>query len=271
MTNEDNRGASEPHSEECRARYYRYEDCTCGYTATHKPASLTADVEAVARAIWDAQHPTGTTWDDWEAQCARSPGSFDGRDESRRLARAAILAHNTAQQSFQARVGEWMELCFTPEIIADKLERADRFIEESLELVQATGYSAERAHALVEYVFNRPVGEPFQEVGGVRVTLAALCNPHGIDEDAAAETELARVHTKIDVIRAKQATKPVGSALPIPVARNTALLSERDRLRGALQRIERLTRRTDISEGGKVIFIASEAHSALAAITPPGA
>jgi NTP pyrophosphatase (non-canonical NTP hydrolase) len=118
------------------------------------------------------------------------------------------------QLSFQARVGLWMEACFTPEIIADKLERADRFIEESLELVQATGYSAERAHALVDYVFGRAIGEAEQEVGGVAVTLAALCNPHGIDMEATAEKELARVWTKIDQIRAKQAAKPVGSALP---------------------------------------------------------
>jgi hypothetical protein len=118
---------------------------------------------------------------------------------------------------FQDRVGDWMLACFTPEIVADKLERADRFIEEALELVQATGYCRERAHALVEYVFNRPVGEAFQEVGGVKVTLAALCNPHGINMDAAAEAELARVWTKIDKIRAKQASKPVGSALPIPM------------------------------------------------------
>jgi hypothetical protein len=123
------------------------------------------------------------------------------------------------ERDFQGRVGEWMGACFTPEIIADKLERADRFIEEALELVQATGYSADRAHALVDYVFNRPVGVAFQEVGGVMVTLAALCNPHDINMDGAAETELARVWTKIDKIREKHASKPVGSALPVPVER----------------------------------------------------
>jgi hypothetical protein len=69
--------------------------------------------------------------------------------------------------AFQGGVGDWMKSCFTEEIIQDKLERSDRFIEESLELVQACGYSADRAHALVDYVFNRPVGEPFQETGGV--------------------------------------------------------------------------------------------------------
>jgi uncharacterized protein len=68
--------------------------------------------------------------------------------------------------------------------------------------------------ALVQYVFGRDVGEPRQEVGGVMVTLAAACNAIGIDMDAAATAELARVWTKVDAIRAKQAAKPVGSALP---------------------------------------------------------
>jgi hypothetical protein len=118
------------------------------------------------------------------------------------------------QLAFQRRVARWMEACFTPEICEDKVERADRFIEEALELVQATGYSADRAHALVDYVFGRPVGVPFQEVGGVLVTLAALCTPHGIVMADAGEAELGRIWTKIDKIRQKQATKPVGSALP---------------------------------------------------------
>jgi hypothetical protein len=138
--------------------------------------------------------------------------------------------------AFQTRVGEWMKACFPSEVIGDKLERADRFIEEALELVQATGYSAYRAHALVDYTFNRPVGEAFQEVGGVTVTLAALCNPHGIDMDEAAETELARVWTKIEKIRAKQAAKPVGSALPSAIEAITRT-DEVVRLREALERL----------------------------------
>ena len=94
---------------------------------------------------------------------------------------------------FQAQVGRWMLKCFTPEIAADKLERNDRFIEESLELVQSLGYSADRAHALVDYVFNRDIGDPHQEVGGVMVTLAALCGPNGLDMQAAGDDELARI------------------------------------------------------------------------------
>ena len=117
---------------------------------------------------------------------------------------------------FQPEVHEWMLACFGPEIAADQLERADRFTEESLELAQTMpGFSADRAHALVDYVFGRPAGEQSQEVGGVMVTLAALCNTVDIQINAEAERELARVWTKVEQIRAKQDAKPTGSALPM--------------------------------------------------------
>lgn len=120
---------------------------------------------------------------------------------------------------FQAEVSEWMLACFGPEVSDDKLERADRFTEEALELAQTIpGFTADRAHALVDYVFARPVGQRGQEVGGTMVTMAALCNTFGVGIVEEAERELARVWTKIDDIRAKQAAKPTGSALPVAVA-----------------------------------------------------
>lgn len=112
-----------------------------------------------------------------------------------------------------------MLACFGPEVSDDKLERADRFTEEALELAQTIpGFTADRAHALVDYVFARPVGQRGQEVGGTMVTMAALCNTFGVGIVEEAERELARVWTKIDDIRAKQAAKPTGSALPVAVA-----------------------------------------------------
>jgi NTP pyrophosphatase (non-canonical NTP hydrolase) len=132
---------------------------------------------------------------------------------------------------FQQGVDAWMNACFGDAIKADQLERADRFIEEALELAQAMPeFNASRAHALVDYVFSRPIGEPLQEVGGVMVTLAALCNTADIRMDYAAATELARVWTKVDQIRAKQAVKPTGSALPITaLARpDTGMVGELD-------------------------------------------
>ena len=123
---------------------------------------------------------------------------------------------NDPYGTYQTRVDRWMDVCFGEAIKSDQIERSDRFIEEALELAQTTaGFTAARAHALVDYVFGRPVGETEQEVGGVMVTLAALCNASGIDISTAAETELARVWTKVDAIRKKQAAKPTGSALPV--------------------------------------------------------
>jgi len=116
--------------------------------------------------------------------------------------------------TFQARVQPWMLACFGEMIAGDREERNHRFLEEALELVQSTGCTAGEAHQLVDYVYGRPVGEPAQEVGGVIVTLAALCIANELDMHAAAETELARIWTKVEQIRAKQAAKPKHSPLP---------------------------------------------------------
>jgi NTP pyrophosphatase (non-canonical NTP hydrolase) len=133
-----------------------------------------------------------------------------------------------SKSSFQERVRPWMLECFGPEIANDRVERGDRFCEEALELLQASGYDRRRVLALVDYVFNRPAGEITQETGGVLVTLAAFCLAHGIDMHAAGETELARIWTKVDVIRAKQATKPTGSALPVAVPNHPEPASNRN-------------------------------------------
>lgn len=125
---------------------------------------------------------------------------------------------------FQDRVRPWLVSCFGEDIAADRLERCDRFTEEAMELVQSVGYDRERAHALVDYVFDRDAGEPHQEVGGVMVTLAAFCIAHGLDLHDDGERELARISApEVQAkIRAKQQAKPTGSALPVCPAARTA-------------------------------------------------
>lgn len=115
---------------------------------------------------------------------------------------------------FQRRVRPWMQACFGEEISADRVERNHRFLEEALELAQANGCTRSEARQLVDYVFDRPLGEIGQEIGGVMVTLAALCLAVGEDMHVAGETELARIWTKVEAIRAKQAAKPRHSPLP---------------------------------------------------------
>jgi hypothetical protein len=107
-----------------------------------------------------------------------------------------------------------MAACFPQSSLTDVPERTHRFLEEALELAQAQGCSRDDALALVNYVYGRPDGELHQEVGGVLVTLAGLCNAAKISMDDAGDRELDRNWAKIDRIRRKQAMRPQGSPLP---------------------------------------------------------
>ncbi len=120
----------------------------------------------------------------------------------------------TGGESFQARVQPWLMECFGAMIAGDREERNHRFLEEALELVQSCDCTASEAHQLVDYVYGRPVGELHQEVGGVMVTLAALCLANDADMHAAGWVELDRIWGKVEAIRAKQAAKPKHSPLP---------------------------------------------------------
>jgi hypothetical protein len=115
---------------------------------------------------------------------------------------------------FQGRVRKFLVACFGMEASLDRVERNHRFFEEATELVQACGMTREECHQLVDYVFARPIGEPTQETGGVMVTLAALCSANDMAMEACGERELARVLSRIEAIRAKQAAKPKFSPLP---------------------------------------------------------
>lgn len=110
--------------------------------------------------------------------------------------------------SFQPRVYTWLVKCFGKETADKHDERRQRFCEEALELVQAAGGSREMAHAMVDYVFDRPIGELEQEIGGAQTTMAALAQAFNIDMDVAREKELARAESKTEEIRVKWATKP---------------------------------------------------------------
>jgi hypothetical protein len=120
---------------------------------------------------------------------------------------------------FQDRVGAWMLECFGADITDDIRERGYRFFEEAGELCQALGMTEDMAHRLVTYTWSREIGEPAQEVGGVMVTMGALCNAAKLDMHAEGEIELARI-SQPDLmlkVRAKHAAKTLrsrDSALP---------------------------------------------------------
>ncbi|WP_244133408.1 hypothetical protein [Burkholderia gladioli] len=153
-------------------------------------------------------------------ELGRAPAPYSNLYAEDRLNDAWEAYQAASRPTFQSRVQPWMLECFGPTIAADTIERNHRFLEEALELVQSLGCTASEAHQLVDYTFGRPIGEPMQEVGGVMVTLAALCLASELDMHQAGETELARISEPAIVlkIRAKQAAKPKHSPLPQAVA-----------------------------------------------------
>ena len=116
----------------------------------------------------------------------------------------------------QDNVSKWCVDCFGETTAADVEERIYRFIEEALELAQSLGGRGEDMRQLVDYVFNRPKGEPKQEVGGVMITLAALCAANDISMMGAAEEEYKRISCPETMmrIRKKHESKPHRSPLP---------------------------------------------------------
>jgi|JI9StandDraft_1071089.scaffolds.fasta_scaffold95878_2 hypothetical protein len=116
--------------------------------------------------------------------------------------------------TLQTGVDKWVLACFG-QVIRDSIpERCHRLMEEAVETVQSLGATRDECHMLVDYVFNRPPGEAYQEVGGLMICLAALCNAANINMQLAAITELQHIWVLIDKIREKQKTKPASSPLP---------------------------------------------------------
>lgn len=92
------------------------------------------------------------------------------------------------------RVMNWVVRCFGINAMGPR-ERSARFLEEAIELVQASGLERREALELVAYVYSRPVGDLPQEVGGVSVSLLGLCAVMNVDADAEEIKELERIES----------------------------------------------------------------------------
>lgn len=113
----------------------------------------------------------------------------------------------TTRDELQRNIFEWAKETFGEAAIKPH-ERARRFLEEALELVQAQGVSKTDVLNLVDYTYGRPVGHVEQEVGGVCVTLLAYCESVSVSAEQAMETEWARVqHIDPAKFRERQAAK----------------------------------------------------------------
>lgn len=126
------------------------------------------------------------------------------------------MAIPTLARVLQRNVGAWVAQVFGKPYLTSVDERACRFGEEAIELVQALGVPEEKVLALVEQVYNKPVGDVDDEVGGAFHTLLALCEGIGMNGGAALLTMLDKVWRpeKMERIRAKRATKVGDDTLP---------------------------------------------------------
>lgn len=109
----------------------------------------------------------------------------------------------------QSRVVSWVRKVFSDEVATNVPERVLRFVEEAVELAQACGTDATTIHRLVDYVFNRPVGEAPQEIAGCMVTLYATAHALGVDAQEELEKEISRIQQPevIDRVRRRQDEK----------------------------------------------------------------
>lgn len=108
----------------------------------------------------------------------------------------------------QHSILSWACEVFGTACATNPTERIQRFVEEALELAQSLDMPREAAHAMVDFVYDRAKGEVHQEVGGVSISLLALCEHIGLS----AHKEEVREHLRIlgldrDKLRAKQMSK----------------------------------------------------------------
>jgi len=117
----------------------------------------------------------------YEGEWARSTRGQD-------LAEASIECRDRRQ----AAILDWTQRTFGHATTAIA-ERINRFIEESVELAQAEGMPIDVLRSIVDHVYAKKPGDPFQEAGSVGVTLLAYCSAKGISAEAAEVAETHRV------------------------------------------------------------------------------
>jgi NTP pyrophosphatase (non-canonical NTP hydrolase) len=96
----------------------------------------------------------------------------------------------------QQAVAAWAIRCFGLQQVSDPEIRSLRLAEEAIEFAQAVGTDQAKLHALIDYVYSRPSGEPSQEIGGVGVTWLAAAQSISTDAECALDDEMSRIFSK---------------------------------------------------------------------------
>lgn len=98
-------------------------------------------------------------------------------------------------QMWQGMIRIWHEQVFGAEPMKNGAKvYSMRVLEESLELAQAEGVSAEIALQIVKQVYDKPAGVAAKELGGVIITMIGYANQSGLYIGDVFNTEYARIN-----------------------------------------------------------------------------
>lgn len=106
------------------------------------------------------------------------------------------IKRETTREDRQKNIAEWCAAAFGSEQAESLPQRGIRLLEEAAEVAQATTVDLVMAHKMIDYVWSRPSGLLYQELGGVGVTILALANAAGLDADDCEAREVQRVLSK---------------------------------------------------------------------------
>lgn len=90
----------------------------------------------------------------------------------------------------------WAIRCFGKDHVDDPRVRFLRLLEEVAEAAQVCFVEKDKLIEVIEKVYSRPMGELSQELGGIAVTFAVVCESQGYQIPDLLMTELNRVLSK---------------------------------------------------------------------------
>lgn len=122
--------------------------------------------------------------------------------------------HPNDDLTFQRIVEGVMAQTFGPDIFKDKPERNQRFLEAAIRLFRSCGGNATEAWRMVDYVYAQPSDAKIEEVGGVMVNLAALCESQDVQSTGLGILYLERIRGNMPRARGIERRKPRISPSP---------------------------------------------------------
>lgn len=96
----------------------------------------------------------------------------------------------------QDQTHAWCTAVFGESHATSLRQRGVRMMEEAIELAQTCHVPREMIHRLVDFVYEREVGEFRQEMGGLGVTLLCLAGAAGVSADECEDAEVQRILSK---------------------------------------------------------------------------